>query len=184
MWSDGKEFRMLMPEGNEMRFFVGSVNTPPTSSNPRENLRPHMVLEALHWSQAKLAGSSGSASKKGAGSQMIEVELTDPALGGSGMANVEFDTRSGTVSRVEMMDEASNVVTEIDYSDWHEVPNSVAGEKSVCFPKRVFVSDQPQDLQVEIKFLSTEMNPLISPGQLQLIPPRGISVTRVPTHSQ
>ena len=184
MWSDGRDFRMLMPEGDVMKFFVGSVNAPPTSSNPRENLRPQMVLEALHWSQAKLAASPGSASKKGAGSQTIEVELTGPALGDSGRAKVEFDTRSGTVSRVEMLDEASKVVTDIDYNDWHEVPNSLDGETSVCFPKRVLVSDRQQDLQVEMKILSTEMNPQLSPGQLQLIPPRGIPVTRIPAHPQ
>jgi len=56
--SDGREFRLLVPDGKIMRFFVGPVDAPPISSNPRENLRPKPIVDALHWFPAKLVSAA------------------------------------------------------------------------------------------------------------------------------
>jgi hypothetical protein len=180
MWSDGKEFRTLVPEGKVMRFFVGQVDAPQTSTDPRENVRPEAVLEALHWIPARMSRKTGSPLRKGNQTETIDVELTSPTPPGLIKANVEFDMRSGTVSRLEILDEAGKVVTTIDYSDWQKASATRGVEGSVCFPRRMLVDQKQQDLQVEMKILSMQVNPQLSPFQLQLFPPRGITVTRVP----
>ena len=180
MWSDGKEFRTLVPEGKVMRFFVGQVDAPQTSADPRENVRPEAILEALHWIPARMSRTTGSPFRKGNQTETINVELTSPAPSGRVKANVEFDLRSGTVSRLEILDETGKVVATIDYSDWQKASATRGVEGAVCFPRRMFVDQKQEDLQVEMKILSLQVNSQLSPFQLQLFPPRGIPVTRVP----
>jgi hypothetical protein len=81
------------------------------------------------------------------------------------------------------MNEASEVITAIDYSDWQRVPAILGADGAICFPKRMLVDQRQQDLQVELKILSMQVNPQLSPLQLQLFPPRGIPVTRIPAPS-
>jgi hypothetical protein len=47
--SDGREFRLLVPDGKFMRFLVGPVGAPANSPNPRENLRPQPLIDAFYW---------------------------------------------------------------------------------------------------------------------------------------
>jgi hypothetical protein len=78
--SDGREFRLLVPDGKIMRFFVGPVDAPPVSSNPRENLRaqpfltvggPAMFDRSMLFCsvRAKIAGRLGALSSICAGAQ-------------------------------------------------------------------------------------------------------------------
>ncbi len=180
MWSDGRDFRLLVPEGKVMRFIVGPVDAPATSADLRENVRPQAVLEALHWLPAKLESANESPSMKGNETETIEVELSGPLPGAHGKATLEFNLRSGTLSQLDYRDEANKVITAIFLSDWQRVPTTVGGEGASCFAKRMLVDQRQQDLQVELKMLSMQVNPQLSPLQLQLFPPRGIPVTRIP----
>lgn len=180
MWSDGRDFRLLAPEGKVMRFIVGPVDAPTTSADFRENVRPQAVLEALHWLPAKLENANESPFMKSNETEAIHVELSGPAAAAREKATLEFDLRSGTLSQLEILDEASKVITAIMYSDWQRVPATLGGDGAICFPKRMLVDQRQQDLQVELKMLSMQVNPQLSPLQLQLFPPRGIPVTRIP----
>jgi hypothetical protein len=55
--SDGREFELLFPDGNAMRFLAGPVDAPANSSNPRENIRPSVILEAIRWLPARRRNS-------------------------------------------------------------------------------------------------------------------------------
>jgi hypothetical protein len=180
LWSDGRDFRLLAPEGNVMRFFMGPVDSPAPYAKPQVNVRPRAILEALHWIPAKLESPAPSARMKGDGSETIKVELNAATLPGREEANLEFDLRSGTVSRLEILDGTGNVVTGVYYSDWQRVPASAGSEAPVCFPKRILAVLALENQQAEMKFLSIQMNPPLMPPQLQLYPPRGSPVTRLP----
>ncbi len=177
--SDGKEFRLLVPDGNLMRFFVGPVDAPATSSNPRENLRPQPIVDALHWFHAKLADTAAARNLKSANDRTIELELSTPT---PVAAQAEFDLRNGTVSRFTILDGSKKMVIDIHYSDWQRLPVTEKADAPICFPKRIRVSQPQQNLLLEMKMVSFQMNLAIPGSQLQLLPPRGISVTRLTAH--
>ena len=177
--SDGREFRLLVPDGKIMRFFVGPVDAPPVSSNPRENLRPQPIVDALHWFQARLVSAGAPGGSETGDVRALNVVLLGPREESRKTARLEFDLRGGTVSKVDIFDDAQKVVTELHYSNWQQVPVSGKPGNSICFPKQVLVNQQAQNLQLEIKTMSAELNGVLAPTQFQLTPPRGIPVTRV-----
>jgi outer membrane lipoprotein-sorting protein len=177
--SDGREFRLLVPDGKFMRFYVGPVDAPPTSANPQENLRPQPIVESLHWLQAKLRNSTKSPQSKGRGTRTIEAELIGLKQGGKTAVEIEFDLRSGAVSRLTYLDAAAKPVTEIQYSNWQRIPTGAEGSGPVCFPKRIFITEPQHNLQLDMKIVSGQINAPVSPSQFQLIPPRGIAVKRL-----
>jgi len=174
--SDGREFRLLIPDRNKMRFIIGPVDSPVNSSDPRENIRPQMILEALRWLPARLLGSLAQRSVAKHGSKAIEVELRT-STGRSDIAQLEFDLNSGTLARLTISDAKDKNPIEVAYSDWQKVPDGEAGGNS-CFPKRIMVSQQ-QIQQLEMKFLSLQLNSPMLPSKFHVNPPPGIAVTRV-----
>lgn len=174
--SDGAGFRLLVPDGKLMHLFAGPVDAPATSSNPRENLRPQPILDALHWLPARLVSAPAPAISRDR-SQAIEVELTDSS-GAQKSAQLEFDLTSGTLSRLTLDDKVGQSLTEVVYGDWQKVPNGGNG-RQVCFPRRILVIQKQPNRELEMKFLSVEINVQIQPSEFRLIPPQGIPVTRV-----
>jgi hypothetical protein len=177
--SDGREFRLLVPDGKIMRFFVGPVDAPPVSSNPRENLRPQPIVDALHWFPARHVSAAAPGWSGTGNVRALNVVLLGLREDSRKTARLEFDLRAGTVTKIDIFDEAQKVVTELHYSNWQQVPVSGKAGNSICFPKQILVNRQVQNLQLEIKTMSAELNGVLASTQFQLIPPRGIPVTRV-----
>lgn len=73
--SDGRELRLLVPDGKFMRFLVGPVDAPATSKNPRENLRPRPLVDALHWVAATLSPPIQSSGNEQGSHHSIAVNL-------------------------------------------------------------------------------------------------------------
>ena len=181
--SDGREFRLLVPDGKFMHFFVGPMDAPTTSTNPRENLRPQPIVESLHWPRARLRNSMKSQEPRADKTRTIDADLIGLKQGGGLAVQIEFDLRGGTVSRLTILDAAAKPVTEIQYSNWQRTPTSAGGSGPVCFPKRILITEQQHNLQLDMKILLAQVNVPESPSQFQLLPPRGIAVTRLPAPS-
>jgi hypothetical protein len=177
--SDGREFRLLVPDGKIMRFFTGRVDAPPVSPNPRENLRPQPIVDALHWFPARLANAAVPDGGGNGDVRSLNVVLLGPREDSRKTARLEFDLRGGIVSKIDIFDDTQKLVTELHYGNWQQVPASGKPGNSICFPKQIFVNQQAQNLQLEIKTMSVELNTALVPTRFQLIPPRGIPVTRV-----
>lgn len=178
MASDGREFRLLVPDGNVMRLIVGPVDAPANSPNPRENIRPQLILEAIFLLPAKLIGRADYPISRTNHEPTIPVELTT-STGSHENAQLEFDVRNGVLARVILEDTKGQPATEVAYSDWQGVPSSEDANRQVCFPRQMLISQQQPSRKLEIKFLSVEVNAPMMPSQFQLIPPHGIQVTRV-----
>ncbi len=178
MASDGREFRLLVPDGDAMRFIVGPIDAPANSPNPRENIRPQSILEAVFLLPAKLAPRSDSSASKSKQGKAIQVELTT-STGSHQNAQLEFDVRNGNLARISLEDNKGQPATEVVYSDWQTVSPSENSDRLVCLPRQMLVTEQKPNRELEIKFLSVEVNAPIMPSQFQLIPPHGIHVTRV-----
>jgi outer membrane lipoprotein-sorting protein len=179
MSSDGRDFRLLIPDGKVMRFFVGPVDAPTTSSNPRENLRPQPVIDALHWPQGKLRDGIGKGQVSQRGIREITLDLAPSIHAIARTATVQFDLDHGVVTQLTIHDAAGRSVTQIQYGDWQEIARESGGTGLTCFPKRIVVVQPGQDLELEMKLMSVTLNPPISPQRFRLMPPGGASVTRL-----
>ncbi|HEY6488741.1 MAG TPA: hypothetical protein VIY99_06420 [Terracidiphilus sp.] len=173
--SDGRELRMLVPDGKLMRFLVGPADAPATSKNPRENLRPGPLIDALHWTRAT-AQQPVIEHSEAEGHQVLGIEL---ATVQGERARVDFDLATGTVAGITMLDSKKQVVLDMHYGDWRTVLGSGDREGAVCFPRRMELTEPRQDLHVELKVATLRVNVPIPPTQFRLLPPRGIPVTRL-----
>jgi hypothetical protein len=176
--SDGRSFRLLVPEEKVMRMIVGPVDALATSTNPRENIRPQMILGAIRWFSAKLATQAGAVHATGEGIERIDVVLTT-STGGVVPAQLDFDLQNATLARLTIPDPEGKSAVVVDYADWQSIAGSGNGSHAVCFPRRMYAAQQEQKRRVELKFTSVEVNVAIAPAQFQLIPPPGVIITRV-----
>src|SRR5580693_4372092 len=177
--SDGGQFRLLVPDGKVMRFFVGPVDAPAKSQNPRENLRPQPVIDSLRWLHGTLNKTSSGSGSGMRGSRVIVVDLPAARDGNVRRADIAFDLPSGTITGLTIHDTAAHAITEIRYVDWQEIVDRMSESAAACFPRRIFVNQSLQNLQIEMKILSLRLNPPIPPSRFQLVPPRGIPITPV-----
>jgi hypothetical protein len=178
MASDGREFRLLVPDKNAMRLIIGPVDAPANSPNPREDIRPNWILEAIFLLPAKLANRAAAFYPKDRRQRSLEVELTTSA-GKRQQAHLEFDLQTGDLARMNLEDEKGQTATEIVYSDWQNAPSVGSEPRQVCFPRRMLVTEFKQNRELEIKFLNVELNSRFTPSQFQVNSPPGIRVTRV-----
>jgi hypothetical protein len=178
MASDGREFRLLVPDGNVMRLILGPVDAPGNSLNPRENIRPQLILEAIFLLPAKLVGHVDHPGSRNNREETIQVELTT-STGSHENAQLEFDLRNGDLARISLENAKGQPATDVAYSNWQDESSSENGGRQVCFPRQMLISQQQPYRELEIRFLSVEVNGSILPSQFQLNPPHGIQVTRV-----
>ena len=176
--SDGRELRLLVPDRDRMRLMAGPVDAPPTSSNPRENIRPQPLIDALRWPPGMLPHAPKSVRAGGKGVRIMALDLAPEERGSARTAQVEFDVNRGVVPRVTIEVTSQRSPTEIDFSDWQEWANS-NGSASTCFPKRILVSQPQQHLELEMKVISVQVNPQIPASKFQMTAPAGIPVTRM-----
>ena len=175
--SDGHTFELLVPEGKKTRLIVGEADAPATSANPRENVRPQAILEAIRLLPARISGASVTNPGRLDLSRTLDVELA--ASTGPVEARLEFDLRSGTISHLSISDSHGNTDTEVDYGDWQQEPDGQQRGKVVCFPSRILVTQPKQTRRLQMKFLSIEINRPLPPSQFRFFPPPGVVVTRV-----
>jgi outer membrane lipoprotein-sorting protein len=177
--SDGREFRLLVPDGKRMRFYVGPVDAPTTSQNPRENLRPQPLIHALHWARATLSGSVSSKQAGSPDARTITVGLLGAQNDSARSAEIAYDLRNGTVTGLVIRDASGLAVSEIHYADWREVTNGGSAPSPFCFPRRMTVNQPREGIQLEMKLVAITVNPRIPPSKFQLTPPAGLPVKRL-----
>jgi hypothetical protein len=177
--SNAKEFRLLVPDGKRMRFYVGSIDVPPVSANPRENLRPQPIIDALNWTRGVLHIRVRGNESTTKGMRTIKVDLADATEAAAKTAEVDFAMANGTVTGITFRDARGSIVSVVHYADWQDLVNGDNGTGAVCFPRRIAVVQPQQDLQLEIKVLVLSVNPYIPPSRFDLSPPRGVPVTRL-----
>lgn len=177
--SDGREFWLLVPDGKLMRLFAGPVDAPATSANPRENLRPQPVIDALRWPAGTLQRKSEQNRAHSLGARTITLNLMSSPPRDAKTAVVEFDLDRGVVAQLTLNDAAGHAMTTIQYNNWQASPSNRSGIASTCFPRRIVVLQPGQDLQLEMKVVSLELNVPIALSKFRLMPPRGVQVTRL-----
>jgi len=179
MASDGKEFRLLIPEDGRRRFFIGPADAPVQSQNPRENLRPDPIVDALLWQEGKLSKTSATQVDTSE-DRTLKIEIA-PTRAGEQTAIVGFDLRHGVITSVTVYDAAGTLVSRANYTDW--APAEPSPEEHIaggCFPRQVQFLEPAQDYEIELRVLRIEFNSSLPKSSFHPSPPRGIPV--VPLH--
>jgi hypothetical protein len=177
MASDGSKFRLLVPVDHDREFLVGSVDAPAVSPNPRENLRPQPLIDALLWSNGTLTGATEGEPANHL-PRILTIQL--PKLRGvQRTAKVEFDLKSGTVASLSIYGPRGWLIGQVRYSDWEEVPNQGNGGAAACYPRRIALEQPEEHLLLDIRILQIDLNPSIPEESFRLNPPRGVPVTKL-----
>jgi len=175
MASDGREFRLLIPEEGRRQFFIGPADAPPQSQNPRENLRPEPIVDALLWREGLLSKSSASRVEKSEDrTLMIELART---RAGEQTAVVNFDLPHGVVKSVTVYDAAGTMVSQAKYSDW--APSDSSPEESVaggCFPRQIEFLEPAQNYEIDLRVLRVEFKSSLPKSSFHPLPPRGVPI--------
>ncbi len=174
MASDGKEFRLLISEDGRREFLAGPADAPPQSQNPRENLRPQPIVDALLWRSGKLLQSSESGVQK-AGTRTIRADL-QATRAGEQTAQIGFNLQRGTVDSLTILDAAGGLVSEVKYADWAKIDSFGAEPVSGCFPRKVDFLEPSQDYEISLQILRVAYNQPIPRSAFHPSPPKGVPV--------
>jgi len=178
MASDGKEFRLLIPENGTKRFFIGPADSRAASQNPRENLRPEPFLNALLWRDGKLLKLSAT-KRMGSGDRTLTVELPKNRSGVES-AEIDWDRVHGVVRSLTVYDAAGTMISQATYSDWAMVdasPEESAG--GGCFPRQVQVLEPAQHYEVTLRILRVLFHANVPQSAFHPSPPPGVPVVPV-----
>jgi len=176
--SDGHVFRLLVPEDGKKTFMVGPVDAPAHSKNPRENLRPQPLLDALRWQVATARNVAHAKPVASANFESVEVDLP-PTRTGPTIGRIEFDLRAGVVGSMSTYDSSGQLLSEVSYQEWKPMIAYPAGTTIGCFPRRIHLSQQAGDFELTIHITDIALNPDISKSIFKPSPPRGIPVVQV-----
>jgi len=171
--SDGREFRLLLPVDRQMKLFAGPAQAAATSLDPKQNLRPQPIVDALHWPRGELDRSS-PAPRNSRVSRTLSLLLA-PVAGQPRTAKVKFDLARGTVSSLEIQSPGLGLGTAIHYADWEKADN-LSAEAAACYPRQIAINQPKDALLLDLRIMHVALNAQIPPVRFLLNPPRGISV--------
>jgi hypothetical protein len=178
MASDGVEFRLLVPEEGKKRFVIGPSDAPGHSKNPRENLRPQPLIDALHWREGSLRAGSAAPSATASGTQTLEVDLP-LSLNGPTVGKIEFDLSTGVANSLSIYDSSGRIVSQVTYRDWRQMSVYPEGAPTGCFPRRIHLIRPSEDYELDLHITEVDLNPEISKSVFRPSQPRGIPVVHL-----
>lgn len=172
LFSDGRNFWLLVPDRKTMRLYEGPVDAPADAKDPRANLRPQPMVDALRWPTGTL--SSRQSAPSGGPTRSINLDLPATPPFPARNATVEFDLRGGVVNGVKIRDAAQHPEFELQYSDWQPA------EHDGCFPRRIVMTQPLDNRELDIRIASLRLNERIPAPEFRMASPIGIPVTHLP----
>jgi hypothetical protein len=151
MVSRGKEFHLSLPRRKQ--FFVGSNDSPGTSINQLENLRPVAFLTALMIyppdpaTEVALLEDDTSDSK--AVYILLIVRRNQDQLWLA--RNIYFDRYTLAITRQKTFDPSGSIVSETTYSDW----KSYGG---ASFPSEIDIRRPQENYEVQLSVVNLSVN--------------------------
>lgn len=151
MVSSGKEFHLSLPR--KKQFFIGSNDSPGTSSNQLENLRPVAFLTALMIyppdPATEVALLEDDTSESKAVYILLIVRRNQDQLWLA--RNVYFDGYSLAIVRQKTFDPSGSIVSETTYSDW----KSYGG---ASFPSEIDIRRPQENYEVQLSVVNLSVN--------------------------
>ena len=151
---------------------------PRRTQNPRENLRPQPLIDALRWQLATARNVAHTKPVASSNFESVEVDLP-PTRTGPTTAKIEFDLQSGVVASVSTYDSSGHLLSEVSYREWKPMMTYPAGTSIGCFPRRIHLLQHAGDFDLTIRVTDIALNPDISKSIFKPSPPKGIPVVQV-----
>jgi hypothetical protein len=151
MVSSGKEFHLSLPRRKQ--FFIGSNDSPGTSSNQLENLRPVAFLTALMIyppdPPAEVALLEDDTSESKAVYILLIVRRDQDQLWLA--RNVYFDRYTLDIVRQKTFDPSGSIVSETNYSDWKNFGGA-------SFPSELDIRRPKENYEVQLSVVNMSAN--------------------------
>lgn len=178
--SDGREFHLLAPDHDKMRFYVGMVDAQPgvldiNSSDVSDLARPRELLDLLRWQEGTLRKTPSSSTIQ---SDTLEFDLP-PRAGKSVSGTLHFNPQSGEAASLQLYGAGGELLSELSYADWQPVNDTAGGSSKACFPRRVRLVRPAEELQVDIRFVELTLNPRIPRSSFHVNPGPGVAVVHL-----
>jgi hypothetical protein len=172
--SNGQQFGLLIPEGDEKVFLTGPIDAPPQSDNVRENLRPRPFIEALRWDDGtpRAVAATGPANAPGARTLTIDVAATENTP--TRKVDVVFDLTRGVVDTLTAYNNMGVPIFKIHYEDWRT--ETYPSDGTECFARHIVLVELQQDYQVDIRISHLILNPPMPKSYFRLSPPHGVPI--------
>ncbi len=178
MASDGREFHLLAPDHDKLTLFVGPSESQPDFTAGNLNMRPQEFLDALRWEQGKLLLNSGI--QPTASPQISAIDIALPTRAGTtATGKLHFNLAAGTVSSLEILNAAGDIISKLEYSEWRTSTSTDQQVDTLCYPYHVRVIHPVEDYQVEIKFVEVKLNPRLDRAGFRFHAPHGVPIVRV-----
>lgn len=172
LFSNGRQFWLLVPDGKSMHLFEGPVDAPSASTNASANLRPRPLVDALHWESGSLSPVQDPPTGNAA-MRTIRFDLPAEPVSPARTTDVEFDLTDGVVEEVVMRDASQRVVLRLNYSDWQPA------EENNCYPRHIEVEQPLDDRGLDIRIALLRLNGRIDSREFRMVAPIGAPVTHL-----
>jgi hypothetical protein len=174
--SDGREFRLLVPDHGKRVLIVGPVDAPSQQRDQREDLRPQTLIDALGWQEARLRSGAPLEGQP----NMRELKVTlPPGRKGPRSASITFDLVHREVESLRVYDATGNLTAETHYSDWQEVGAAPGNPPEGCLPKHLQLLQPDRHYEINLRAYATTLNPQIPQSSFRLEAPAGISTVHL-----
>ena len=136
--SDGHQFGLLVPEGDEKVFLTGPIDAPPQSENARENLRPRPFIEALHWEEGTMRAATGTEPTSAPDTRTLTVDVAATENTPTRKVDVVFDLTKGVVKTLTAYDNTGAPIFVASYEDWKTETDPSSGVQRNASPDTSF----------------------------------------------
>lgn len=149
MVSDGKEFRVSLPR--KKRFIIGNDDTPPTSENKLENLRPDALLTSLMIHppdpQSDVTVLENDTERAVYIVLIIHRDPEQFVLA----RDIYFDGQSLQLTRQKTFDVSGTLISDTKYSAWQNY-------SGVSFPSEIDIQRPKDNYEVQLSVVSMKVN--------------------------
>lgn len=182
MVSNGSEFELWIPPKNQ--FIIGPTEVTKPASNPLENLRPRVILDALLFRpvqpddiavvEARTQNIAAHKSKTALQQPNYELDIIskDPAGHWFFERRIYFDRTNLLPYRQLIYDRNGEVATDARYSGFQEW-------QGVKFPARIEIDRPQEEYRIGLKILKLTLNQPLDASQFVLPQPPGAQVIRL-----
>ena len=174
--SDGHQFGLLIPEGDEKVFLTGPIDAPAQSDNVRENLRPRPLIEALRWDEGTPRAVTAAELSNASSTRTLTIDVAATENTPTRKVDVVFDLTKGVVNTLIAYDNTGAPMFETRYEDWRTETDPSDGAAAECFARHIVLVERQQDYQLDIRISHLNLNPPMPKSYFRPSPPHGVRI--------
>jgi outer membrane lipoprotein-sorting protein len=181
MASDGKEFRVWIP--NKNKFLVGAVALERNSEKPLENLRPQHLLDAFLWTEIRKEETSLLEEFNDENGRYYVLTVLRGGYTPEIFHKIWFDRADLNIVRLQSFVAKGALVSDVHYSDWQPLgesqPAGDGAKNQQMFPRSVRIDRPHDDYRIDLQISRIAINSELPADRFQLLQPANSELVRV-----